>query len=96
MLSATHHLDYAPTHSRNATCRSTSDGLDNRLQFSRIAQRVLNSHRAQLLLLVAFLVNIRLQTLVREVYPAVLDEPTSTLGKCDDGTFAFQEEKVLS
>ena len=68
---------------------------NNRLQLSRITQRVLNSHRTQLLLLISFLINIRLQTLVREVYPSVLDEPASALGERDYGAFAIQKEEIL-
>jgi hypothetical protein len=33
--------------------------------------------------------------LLREVYPAILDEPASILGEGYDGTFAIKEEEVL-
>jgi hypothetical protein len=67
---------------------------DDSLQLPSITQRILNSHLAQLLLITR-LIDIRLQALVREVYPAVLDEPAARLGEGDDGAFGVQEEEVL-
>ena len=66
----------------------------NRLQLPRITQRILNSQLADLLL-VTLQINTGLQALVREVYPAVLDEPSAVLRERDDGAFAVEEEQVF-
>lgn len=50
----------------------------NRLELSRITQGILNGQLTQLLL-VTFLISSSLQALVGEVYPSVLDDPSSAL-----------------
>jgi hypothetical protein len=59
--------------------------LDDGLQFPCISERVLNRHLRNLLL-IAFLIHTSLQSLIREIYPSVLDQPTSTLRELYDRT----------
>jgi hypothetical protein len=65
------------------------------LELPCIPQRILNSHRTQLLLLISFFINIRLETLVREVYPSIFDKPASTLSERDNGAFTVEEEEIF-
>ena len=63
--------------------------LDNSLQLPRIPQRILNN-------LITRNQNIPVQILIlllREVYPAVLDNPTALLCKVDDAAFRVEEEE---
>ena len=61
--------------------------LDNRLQLPCISESILNRHLRNLLL-IAVLIHTSLQTLVREIYPPVLDQPTSTLRELYDRALA--------
>ena len=81
-----------PQYPRDAP--TESELLDDSLQLPRISERVLYRHLRNLLL-VSFLIHTGLQTLVREIYPSILDDPASTLRELYHCTFATQEQKIL-
>jgi hypothetical protein len=65
--------------------------LDNRLQLPRIPQRILND-------LIARNQNVLAQVIIlllREVYPAILDDPPTLLRKVDDATLRIEEQERL-
>lgn len=63
--------------------------LNNRLQLSRIPNRILNNlaTRHQNLLLRPLSL-----PLLREIYPSILDDPAALLRESDDAAFAVEEE----
>jgi hypothetical protein len=65
--------------------------LDNRLQLPRIAQRVLNDLIARNQDILAQIIVL----LLREVYPAILDNPSALLCKVDDAALGIEEEERL-
>jgi hypothetical protein len=69
----------------------TQHPLDNCLQLPRIAQSILNDLIARDQDILAQIIVL----LLREVYPAILDNPAALFGKVDDAAFRVEEEERL-
>ena len=86
------HISYTDLHFPSSSVSSPICAmhlLDNRLQLSRIPQRILNDLVARNEDILAQVVIV----LLREVYPAVLDNPARLLCEADDTAFRIEEEQ---